>query len=90
MAAQPYYYAYENRYQKVFSAGGDRWGHSPEDAILAGTLARWVTDNRLSGRRVVEFACGEGAGGVLLSRLGCIYHGVDIAPSAVEKTKAAL
>lgn len=90
MKAQPYYYAYENRYQKVFAAGGDRWGHSPEDDVLADTLARWVTENGLRGLRVLEFACGEGAGGVLLSRMGCVYHGVDIAPSAVEKTTAAL
>ena len=26
---EPYYNAYEKRYQAVFSAGVKRWGHSP-------------------------------------------------------------
>ncbi|MBQ7929736.1 MAG: class I SAM-dependent methyltransferase, partial [Clostridia bacterium] len=37
-----------------------------------------------------EYACGEGACGVILSRLGCRYHGVDISPTAVEKAREAL
>jgi len=49
-----------------------------------------VEDNQLKGKRVIEFACGEGAGGEILSELGCIYHGVDIAPSAVEKSRKVL
>lgn len=90
MPDKPYYLAYEARYQKVFAAGGDCWGHSTEDEILAAALEKWVNDNQLKGKKVIEFACGEGSAGVLLSKLGCIYHGVDIAPSAVEKTKEAL
>lgn len=85
----PYYLAYESRYRKVFAAGADRWGHSPDDETLRTTLEAWVADNRLSGKNILEFACGEGACGVLLSKLGCRYDGVDIAPSAVEKASAA-
>lgn len=90
MSEKPYYLAYESRYQKVFAAGAQRWGHSPDDEILFKTLSKWVLDNQLQGKRIIEFACGEGACGEILSQLGCIYHGVDIAPSAVEKTKIAL
>ncbi len=67
-----------------------RWGHSPQDETLLETLEKWVKENQLTGKKVIEFACGEGACGVILSKLGCQYHGVDIAPSAVEKATAAL
>ena len=58
---KPYYLAYEERYQTAFAAGIDYWGHDPGDTTLAEALDGWVRANRLSGRRVIEFACGEGA-----------------------------
>ena len=90
MAQKPYYMAYENRYQKVYAAGIDRWGQAQDDEVLLLMLTEWVEENQLRGKRVIEFACGEGAGGEILSRLGCVYHGVDIAPSAIMKAKEAL
>ena len=90
MNNKPYYLAYEDRYKRVFKAGAERWGHSPDDKILFSTLKKWVDENKLVGKKVIEFACGEGACGVILSKLGCYYHGVDIAPSAVQKTREAL
>ena len=41
MADKPYYLAYETRYQKVFAAGGDCWGHGTDDEVLAVTLEQW-------------------------------------------------
>ncbi len=90
MKDQPYYLAYEQRYQAVFAAGAERWGHSPDDEELYHTLTQWVTDNHLVGKRIIEFACGEGAGGVILAQLGCLYHGVDISPSAIAKATEAM
>lgn len=90
MEKEPYYLVYEKRYKTVFEAGADRWGHSPEDEVLFETLKEWVISNNLVGKNIIEFACGEGACGVILSELGCNYHGVDIAPSAVAKTKEAI
>ena len=87
---EPYYKAYEKRYQAAFSAGAERWGHSPDDEVLYNTLKSWVEENNLQGKRIIEYACGEGACGVILSELGCIYHGVDISPSAIERTKKLL
>ncbi|MBR6680774.1 MAG: class I SAM-dependent methyltransferase [Clostridia bacterium] len=87
---EPYYKAYEKRYQAVFSAGAERWGHSPDDEVLYNTLKSWVEENNLQGKSIIEYACGEGACGVILSELGCIYHGVDISPSAIEKSKKLL
>ncbi|MBQ8497654.1 MAG: class I SAM-dependent methyltransferase [Clostridia bacterium] len=90
MNEKPYYFAYEKRYQAVYEAGFSRWGHSPDDAILYETLKNWVETNDLQGKKVAEFACGEGACGVILSELGCIYTGFDISPSAVKKAKESL
>ena len=90
MSGRPDYLAYEERYRKVKEAGGGIWGHTPADELLNETLAHWVAENNLAGRRVIEYACGEGSSGVILSRLGCVYHGVDIAPSAVSRAKDAL
>lgn len=87
---KPYYMAYEKRYQAVFSAGAERWGHSPNDDVLFNTLKAWVEENDLKGKSIIEYACGEGACGVILSELGCNYHGVDISPSAIEKSKKLL
>ena len=86
----PYYLAYEKRYQKVYEAGIDRWGHRPDDDGLLRTLTKWVNDHKLRGKKIIEFACGEGACGVILSELGCVYHGVDVAPSALEKASQTL
>lgn len=87
---EPYYMAYEKRYRAVFSAGAERWGHSPDDEVLCSTLKSWVEENNLQGKSIIEYACGEGACGVILSELGCHYHGVDISPSAIEKAKKLL
>lgn len=90
MMKEPYYLAYEKRYKTVFEAGAERWGHAPDDAVLYETLKKWVDANDLKGKRILEFACGEGACGVILSELGCKYRGVDISPTAVGKAKEAL
>ncbi len=87
---EPYYMAYEKRYKAVFEAGASRWGHSSEDPVLYETLKIWVEENGLKSKKIVEFACGEGACGVILSKLGCIYQGYDISPTAVGKARAAL
>ena len=88
--SEPYYKAYEKRYQAVFAAGAERWGHSPDNEVLYNTLKSWVEENNLQGKSIIEYACGEGAGGAILSELGCVYHGVDISPSAIEKSKQLL
>lgn len=85
-----YYRAYEDRYQRVYAAGGKQWGHKPEDQELCDTLTEWVKAQNLRGKKVAEFACGEGASGVILSRLGCIYDGFDISPSALDTANKLL
>lgn len=90
MRQEKYYEWYEHRYRTAFAAGADRWGHGPHDQDLVEALERWVDKYNLRSKKIIEFACGQGASGVILSELGCIYHGVDISPSAVEKAQALL
>ena len=81
-----YYEAYEKRYQAVYAAGVENWGHSFDNNVLYNALKNWVEENNLKGKKIIEFACGEGASGVILSELGCVYFGVVISPSGIEKT----
>ena len=87
---EPYYMAYEKRYRAVFEAGAESWGHNACDPALHETLTKWVSKNGLSGKRIVEFACGEGACGAIFAELGCIYQGFDISPTAVRKARENL
>lgn len=89
-ADAPYYGAYEKRYSAVYAAGARYWGFTPDNAELREILRSWVEENSLTGRLVLEFACGEGAAGATLSSLGCIYTGADYAPSAVERARQTL
>lgn len=90
MEQDKYYKRYEQRYRAVYKAGAERWGYSPDDETLKTILTEWVEANHLRGKKIIEFACGEGASGLILSRLGCIYHGIDIAPSALQKARELL
>ena len=85
-----YHLLYEKRYQNVYKAGADYWGHTPNDEELTQALTDWVNQHNLKGKRIIDFFCGEGSAGVILSKLGCVYHGVDVAPSALEKAKNSL
>ena len=86
-----YYEAYEGRYQAVQSVSRDLfWGHSPEDQELNNVLADWVKRHSLIGKQIVEFCCGEGGSGAVLSSLGCAYQGYDVAPSAISKAQEVL
>ena len=55
---EPYYKADEKRYQTAFSAGAERWGHSPDDEVLYNTLKSWVEENNLQGKRI-EKVCSK-------------------------------
>ena len=45
-----------------------------------------MNENKLFGKHIVEFACGEGGAAAILCGLGCIYTGADCAPSALGRT----
>ena len=85
---EKYYGAYEERYRRLEEAGGGTWGHRAEDDWLKGEISSWVHGENIA--RVMEFACGEGAGGAILKALGCIYTGADISPTALAKARALM
>lgn len=85
-----YYRGYDKRYRAAYEAGVDRWGYSPDNEELREALSKWVRDNGLCGKRVIEYACGEGAGGAILASLGCEYTGVDLSEAAIAKASEAL
>ena len=85
-----YYKKYEQRYQAVYAAGAEMWGYTPDNETLNEYISKWVCDHSLQGKRVLETCCGEGSAGVILSKLGCIYHGIDVAPSALETANRLL
>ena len=59
----------------------------PVTKALVDTLTNWVTDNGLQGKSISNMPAAKGSCGIILSKSGCIYHGVDISPTAVEKSK---
>ena len=87
---EKYYEKYEQRYKAVYAAGADQWGYTPDDTTLNAVLRNWVSAHELQGKTVLELCCGEGGAGVILSKLGCGYHGIDLAPSALETAKRLL
>lgn len=87
---EAYYKKYEQRYQAVYAAGADLWGYTPENEDLNYVLKEWVREQQLVGKRVLELCCGEGSAGVILSKLGCCYYGVDVSPSAIKTAEQQL
>ena len=85
-----YYRAYDERYRAVQDVGDFIWGHRPDDVQLNEALKSWVDGNGLRGKRVAEFACGEGVVGRMLAEMGCIYSGYDVSPAAVEISRRRL
>ncbi len=78
-----YYRAYDEFYKKAAAGGAGICGTSENDAGAVSTLEKWVNENSLSGKGVLQCACGEGSEGIILSKLGCLYWGTDVSLTAV-------
>lgn len=85
-----YYKAYDERYKKVKESGAGIWGTSENDPFVTSTLEKWVRDNSLAKKSVLQCACGEGSEGIILSRLGCLYWGTDVSVTAVNIARERL
>ena len=85
-----YYSAYDERYKKVRAGGAGLWGTSENDPFVTSTLEKWVNENALRKKSVLQCACGEGSDGIILSRLGCLYWGTDISVTAVNIARERL
>lgn len=87
---QPYYLAYDRRYRAAYAQGADRYAVPADEEKVRTLVRQYVARFRLDGKRVIEFGCGEGVTALELARLGCIYHGYDVSPAAIEKAAAML
>jgi len=87
---KPYYTAYDKRYRAAYQQGADHWGHLAGEKEVASLVSSYLIRFKLAGKRVVEFGCGDGWMGELLTGLGCIYEGYDISPAAIEKATVNL
>ena len=85
-----YYKAYDERYKKVKESGAGIWGTSENDPFVTSTLEKWVKENALERKSVLQCACGEGSEGIILSRLGCLYWGTDVSVTAVNIARSRL
>ncbi|MDP8237539.1 MAG: class I SAM-dependent methyltransferase [Candidatus Hatepunaea meridiana] len=88
-----YYYAFEDRYQRISSQGLEYWTVgliSVADSIER--LRRFITFYGLSpnNTKIIEFGCGEGHIAKYLIQQGYEYLGIDISPSAVTNARNLL
>ena len=90
---QKYYYAYEDRYKRVYSQGIKYWTNDPIE-IKASTekLEEFLKYYGLSPKnaKIIEFGCGEGHLAQYLIQKGYEYLGVDLSTSAIAKAKQRL
>lgn len=87
---KPYYTAYDKRYRSVYQQGADNYIFLPAAEEIREIVIKYIEQFELAGKKVVEFGCGEGWAGLEFARLGCIYYGYDIVPSALEKATGLL
>jgi len=87
---KPYYTAYDKRYRSAYEQGADYWAYLPEIEKTRKIVKKFVERFGLVGKKVVEFGCGQGIAALEFVKSGCIYHGYDISPAAIEKAAALL
>jgi ubiquinone/menaquinone biosynthesis C-methylase UbiE len=47
-------------------------------------MGRWIDQNCVSGKRVLDFCCGEGEGAIKMARVGAETYGVDISEESLQ------
>ncbi|MDU4962351.1 MAG: class I SAM-dependent methyltransferase [Sporomusaceae bacterium] len=82
MAVQKNLLAYEERYKKVYDAGGVYWN----ERVSPQKLLNFVT-HLPKGAKCIEFGCGEGHEVRALAKLGFKVTGIDISPTVIQRNK---
>ena len=80
MPIQTSLYAYDDRYKRVFEAGGLNWNSPYPNPALSRLL-----DNLPARSNCVEFGCGEGYQARLIASRGHTVTAIDLSPAAVDK-----
>jgi len=82
MAKQQSLYAYEDRYKKVFDAGGINWNNPKPNSELDMILKKIPQKGRC-----IEFGCGEGYQSRFVASKGFNVIGIDLSISAIMKAQ---
>ncbi|WP_110955047.1 class I SAM-dependent methyltransferase [Anaerosinus massiliensis] len=82
MSVQKSLLAYEERYKKVYEAGGIFW----HDHASPQELLEFVKELPI-GAKCIEFGCGEGHEVRALAKLGFKVTGIDISPTVIQRNK---
>ena len=78
MPKQQSLYDYEDRYKRVYAAGGLNWNNPTPNPALSRLL------DSLPGRsNCVEFGCGEGYQAHFMASRGHLVTAIDLSPSAI-------
>lgn len=85
---QPYYYAYDDRYRRVYAQGVEFWtAHPDEVRETTAALDRFLEVTAVTDPLILECGCGEGHLAMHLVERGYRYIGVDISPLAIDKAR---
>jgi SAM-dependent methyltransferase len=80
MPIQQSLYAYDDRYRRVFEAGGLNWNSPHPNPALSRLL-----DDLPTRSRCIEFGCGEGYQARFMASQGHTVTAIDLSPAAVDK-----
>jgi SAM-dependent methyltransferase len=80
MPIQQSLYAYDDRYTRVFAAGGLNWNLPHPNPALSRLL-----DSLPTGSNCIEFGCGEGYQARLMASRGFVVTAIDLSPAAIYK-----
>ncbi len=80
MTNQKSLWDYDERYKKVYEAGGVFWNeHSPNPRLL-----NFIT-SLPKGSKCIDFGCGEGHEARNLAKLGFAVTGIDFSPTVIAR-----
>jgi SAM-dependent methyltransferase len=80
MPIQQSLYAYDDRYKRVFEAGGLNWNSPIPNPALSRLL-----DDLPALSNCIEFGCGEGYQARLMASQGLTVTAIDLSPAAIDK-----
>ena len=80
MPIQQSLYDYDDRYKRIFAAGGLNWNSPHPNPTLSRLL-----NNLPTGSNCIEFGCGEGYQARLMASRGFVVTAIDLSPAAIAK-----
>ncbi|MDR1688561.1 MAG: class I SAM-dependent methyltransferase [Clostridiales bacterium] len=78
---------FDKKYQEECENGIEKWGIKADNQDFKNIVIKWLSDNNLLNKKIIDFACGKAHYATWFCKLGCKYHGLDISPTAVQIAK---